>query len=621
MPGPFDLPPLPADSAVGGEAARVLAWLREQRPSLERLRTCWEARDADVWASAPELHSALATLLIGAGEPFLGHDVAAEGLARWPDDPRLLRLRASALLQSGALGTALRLLEACLEKHGDAETLALIGRAHRELGRRAPTPAARARHQRRAFEHYRKALRLEPHYHAGVNAASLALLSGRQAEARRLAREVRPLALARLLVNDPSPWVEAALGELALVQGDLREARERYVRAAQKGRNDPTALASSRRQARQILRHLGRPENEFDECFAIAPIVVFTAGPARGGATPPDTPERLREDLRAILGRSRARIGFASADSIPDLVFLETMLELGGETHLVLPFPEEAARRAFAGRSADGRDWTRVFDRVLSESASVTVASPHESDSPGGTQLALDYAERLLVGLARLKSRITDGEFLFLWMEPGGGVRASNRVPDAPRRRAASARPGAIRRDIRALLFADVVGYSKLGEAEIPVFLRRFLRGIADLLERTRHKPSVRMTWGDALYLAFDSVADAGRFALELRDFVSGVRWRRRGLSEDLRLRIGLHAGPVYIHVDPVVGLPSFAGSHVTQAARIEPIAEENQIYASESFAALSSAAADPGFAIDYVGERHMAKGYGRLRVYLVREE
>jgi class 3 adenylate cyclase len=295
------------------------------------------------------------------------------------------------------------------------------------------------------------------------------------------------------------------------------------------------------------------------------------------------------------------------------------MLEGGGEVHLVLPFPEEVVRSTFARRSGDGRDWARVFDRVLSESASVTVASPHESRGAGDRRLAFAYAELLLAGLARLKAQVTDGEFLFLWTGEDGGVRSARELPETRAARRTPRGRATVRRDIRALLFADVVGYSRLEEREIPVFLRTFLRGIAGLLDRTQHKPGVRITWGDALYLAFDTVRDAGNFALELRDFVSRARWTDRGLSQDLRLRIGLHAGPVYIHTDPVLGLRSFAGSHVTQAARIEPIAEENQIYASESFAALAAASRDPGFGIDYVGERMMAKGYGRVRVYLVR--
>jgi hypothetical protein len=47
---------------------------------------------------------------------------------------------------------------------------------------------------------------------------------------------------------------------------------------------------------------------------------------------------------------------------------------------------------------------------------------------------------------------------------------------------------------------------------------------------------------------------------------------RGRRMPADLNLWIALHAGPVYEFNDPVTGSRSYGGTHVSRAARIEPI-------------------------------------------------
>ena len=58
------------------------------------------------------------------------------------------------------------------------------------------------------------------------------------------------------------------------------------------------------------------------------------------------------------------------------------------------------------------------------------------------------------------------------------------------------------------------------------------------------------------------------------------------GLPSSLALRVGAHLGPVYAITDPVLGAPSFIGSHVSRTARIEPVTPEGSIYVTERFAA-----------------------------------
>lgn len=118
----------------------------------------------------------------------------------------------------------------------------------------------------------------------------------------------------------------------------------------------------------------------------------------------------------------------------------------------------------------------------------------------------------------------------------------------------------------------------------------------------------------------FPSVRDAAEFAFEVCELTSGRDWKAAGFSNQLAIRVALHAGPVYeLKEDPVTGQPNFLGNHVSQAARIEPITPVNQIYASDAFAALNTAQQVTEFTCDYVGPTSLAKGYGTFPTYHVR--
>ena len=170
-----------------------------------------------------------------------------------------------------------------------------------------------------------------------------------------------------------------------------------------------------------------------------------------------------------------------------------------------------------------------------------------------------------------------------------------------------------------AILFADAVGFSKLTEAEVPRFLRDFLGAIAGLSAQFTSSIVAKNTWGDGIYFVFSEVNAAGNFALQLADLISRTKWEDKGLRAGLNLRIALHAGPAYEFDDPITGNRSYSGTHVSRAARLEPITPPGQVYASEAFAALAAAQRSSDFTCDYVGQTPMAKGYGTLPAYHVR--
>lgn len=172
---------------------------------------------------------------------------------------------------------------------------------------------------------------------------------------------------------------------------------------------------------------------------------------------------------------------------------------------------------------------------------------------------------------------------------------------------------------IVAVLFADAVGFSKLTEDEVPRFVQYFLGAIAKLTAKFAEHIIAKNTWGDGLYVVLSDVCLAGEFALQLAHLVCSTEWQRKGLPSELNVRIALHVGPVYEFDDPITAKRRYGGTHVSRAARIEPITPAGHVYASESFAAIAVARGASSFICDYVGQIPLAKAYGTLPMYHVR--
>ena len=171
---------------------------------------------------------------------------------------------------------------------------------------------------------------------------------------------------------------------------------------------------------------------------------------------------------------------------------------------------------------------------------------------------------------------------------------------------------------MRALLFADAVGYSKLSEDQIPGYIEGFLGAVADLSRRTAHRFEHVETSGDGLYMVFANATDAGHYALELSALVNRFDRAAWGLPPTFGMRVALHCGPVHCGIDPITGFPIYTGPHTSRTARIEPITPPGQVYASSAFAAVAAASGD-AFHMSYVGRMPLAKGYGSLGLYHVR--
>lgn len=91
-------------------------------------------------------------------------------------------------------------------------------------------------------------------------------------------------------------------------------------------------------------------------------------------------------------------------------------------------------------------------------------------------------------------------------------------------------------RTIRAMLFGDVKGFSKLKDAELPRFVEHVLGRFARVLARFGSDIRFRNTWGDGLFVVLPTPAIAAACALELQASLADIDYAAAGLPDHLAL-------------------------------------------------------------------------------------
>ena len=624
---------------------------------VQELLSRWRGRDPEQWAGNAEVYRRLGERILKLGEPLLAFDVVTEGLLSCEGDVRLRQLLGLALCRSGALEKANNVLSKLRDEgHVDEETLGMLARTHKDLASRAGDSSAEEMHRRRSAEIYAEAYRKTKGYYSGINAATMALSIGDEDHAKALATKVRAQCLAELK-KPPGDlyWLLATLGEASLVLQDWSKAEEWYRKASEVACGRFGDIHSTRRNARMILQHWNTQSAQIEQWLKIPNVAVFTGHmldhPSRPSPRfPKELEKAIGQQITERVKKLEIGFGYSSAACGSDILFLEAVLEAGGEICVVLPYGKEEFLQDSVNFAGD--DWPARMERVLSRAAHVEIASTQKMEIG---VVSYDYANQLVFGLASIRALQLETKLapLAVWDGakgdgPGGtasvierwrgsghkveivrlNVPAARRPAKAVASSASKTNPNSsfeterkiqFSSRIMAMLFADAVGFSTLTEVQVRSFVEHCLGAVAELIATSPYQPLSRNTWGDGLYLVFDNVGAAGMFALELCDLVRKKDWTQFGLPKSLTARIALHAGPVYEYNDPITGKQTYSGTHVSRAARIEPIAPPGQVYASEAFAALAAIQRSANFACHYVGQTPLAKGYGTFRTYHVR--
>ena len=507
------------------------------------------------------------------GDFIAAADAAESALAAFPNDLRLAYQGTLALARAGATDTAharyntLQLAERASEEPSlRLDILALQARLEKDRARTG-NASLRAAALSRAFTLYARLSDIDADPYPAINAATLALLRRDPESADAYAR----LALEKLDIAK-GYWRAAIAAEAHLIMKDENAARLAIERAAEHP-PDLAARASTLRQLTDVIRAQGLSEALLDPLRPGATI-HFTGN--RFAENSP-TEAMLRDKTLAFIDEKRVAFAYGSLASGADIVMAEAILERGARFHAFLPFSKEE----FVSISVRpmGESWVPRFERCLAAAASIRFST---TEAYLGDDLLFGYNGRFAMGMALLNAQNCVGPVYQLAASDERGVKneVAGTVADVSAW-AGTGRPTETivlpaRRDpqdrtysrttperiVRAMLFGDVKGFSKLPESILPAFNDVVLERFARTFERFDARLDYVNTWGDGIYATFRDADTAASCALLLQEDMRGLA--ESGFPENIGLRMGAHVGPVFPIVDPVTKRPGFTGNHVS---------------------------------------------------------
>ncbi len=591
--------------------------------------------------------------LIRRGEYLAAYDAAEEAVAAGfqPIEDSVLSaeiryLRVLALARSGGSQRALaesaylattlptELLPPALAE----DIAALSARIAKEHALQA-SPADRTALAAAAATAYEDVYRRLGRSYAGINAATLWRIAGRQEHANQLAREVleivgRDTSAREGTADQYWSWVTRA--EALLVLGDHAGVIGALATANEGAQNDLGARATTRRQLRFLCQAIGVDPGSIIAELTQPDVVHFcghmTAPPGGQSRFPHAQQKAVAEQVRAQLQARRVGFAHGSLACGADIIIAEVALELGAELHLVLPFDLEE----FVAMSVEpgGPGWSERFQRCLAAASSVTIAS---DSAYSGDNVLFAYAARIAMGQAMNRAASIDarswqlavfdgedgteaagtGHDIQQWARAGGETKiipvTSTRTHTTP------SIPMASRRVIRSVLFGDFKGFSRLRDEHIKHFLATVMQPVAEVLDRYAEHVIVRNTWGDGLFVVMDNAVNGARCALDLQERLHTVDLEAAGLPADMGMRLGGHTAPLVSVYDPVLRAPTVMGRGLTRAARIEPRTPIGEVYVTAAFAALLRLEPECGVTSEYVGHLTTAKNFETTPMYLLR--
>jgi len=566
------------------------------------------------------------------GDLLAAFDLASAALAAGARAPRLFYLQTLALARMGEARRALAVYEA----HGlgdadDIDSLSLRGRLLKDLALTAD-PAHRPALYREAGEVYAEVHQRTGGYFPAINAASLALLAGDHEIARARAEAV--LAMAEI-VDAADYFSVVSRAEAYAVLRQWAAAGAAIDDAVVQPGADAGARSSTLRQFRLLTAQAGLDAD--DEAALLAPLrppptMVYAGHIIRGG----DAGEQeLARDIAATLDELGIMVGYGGLAAGADIMFAEALLARGGELNIVLPFARDDYVEASVAPA--GPDWIARFEACIARAASCSFASEAGFVADDNQ---FNYGSRLAMGLARLRAGHLGGDAVHVvvwdgkapggragtaidiaaWQALGGATRTialpvTDRWLDRPMQLGSNAHAGH-GRELRAIIFSDFAGFSKLDEAQLPIFWRAVMGTAGGVLARHGDRILSANSWGDALFAVTADVASAADVALDLQATLARIDAPELGIGSGAGMRFGVHYGPVYVARDPITGRDNIFGTEVTRTARIEPITPTGEVYVTRPFAAILAMDAPGAFETAYVGTVALAKGYGTLQMY-----
>ena len=349
----------------------------------------------------------LAKRALDFGENFLAYDLAERIHSKRP--AALLektRIQALALARSGSLTRAAELVRT-LPDVDDTEIVGLKGRIYKDMAVACANPRKRRELFRLSADTNLGIFRKKPQYYNGINAATCFYMAGDVATARNLvSKSVLPMCRA----EPDDLWRSATLGECSILLGDDKSALTYYKQSVDRaGREGMLGSLSSILRQLHILASVKRSHaGRILSALELPAVAVFSGHviDEDGRADerfPASAIPTVSAHIRQTLTDGGIRVAYSSCACGSDIIFIEELVRLGGECHIVPPFPIETTIHKCVN-IAPG-DWERRLKKAL-KSPHVHLHDP-ECDETGerSDDAAYGFANRRILGMALLKAK------------------------------------------------------------------------------------------------------------------------------------------------------------------------------------------------------------------------
>lgn len=568
------------------------------------------------------------------------YDVAQKALENDSADPALLYLAVLGLARSGAISQAMHFYGQVKSRLPlSEENLSLEARLYKDQFLACQDPPKKNKLGLQARDLYLRAYQIQKNYYPAINAATLSLLIDDADACRSLAEEVLHICDTTPLAGNASDYfVHVTRAEACLLLERDAEAAEALQQARETSANDFGNLSTSFRQLSLICQARGLA-TEVVEILRPPTVITFTGqtlhGLGKSAGIDPDDEEMIRAQVRDVLSQYNVKIAYGSLACGADLIVAEEILNVGGELNVVLPFSREDFKRTSV--TPGGPSWEKKFDTVLERSATVSLIV---DDAYTGYDLLYETCSLQIMGLAHLRAQTLGSRTyqLALWnglpsasaagtasaMQRWKSLGEENLVITIPPPRRPGATPvtepvqskNKLKRQMKSMIFADIQGYGGMNENQLPMFTALWLAKLEDIHRDYSDKILYLNTWGDAVFFIVDSVVTAADISLALARMFPEKELTAQGLPDRLGLRVAVHVGPIFGMHNPLTGHREFFGTHVTQAARLEPCTPVGSVYVTEPFAAMISIEGQGKYRCEYVGNHPLPKNYGKIRMY-----
>ena len=454
---------------------------------------------------------------------------------------------------------------------------------------------------------YRRAGDLSGSTYPLINAASLSLLSGEEAQARDLAAQV-----IERVERDPdepeTPYYRAATVAEALLLLDRHdEARAAFAEAVSLAPQAWEDHASTLRQFALILAAQGRDSAWLD---SHRPPRSLHFGGHMSFDPKVVRREHLDEKIASVLEEETIGFGYGALAAGADIIIAEALLARGAELHAVLPGGAEA----FAAVSVDpfGKAWRRRFDAVLAMAESVRPVRPIGAP-PDAPMIGL--ADEVAMGAALMNARRLESSAVQLLVldcadEASNGASGRSReiwAAAGSRQRVLTA-PRETRHDIPT---ASAHAAEPLAVLAIGVAADALLPdALAELQAQLVGLPAPAIApylTEDRLILAYPGPGEAAEAAARLHGGDPGG------------LRIGGQYGPAALFHDPFSGATRLVPAATAAAAGALASAPPGTAIVTDDFAAALAAAGPRRPASEYIGELDAPDGGPPVGLYALK--